>query len=143
MPHTQIVPRSHWETYLKAVSERHLEQPLTLSQERPSNPSRMIADGLYFMGASLEGGHQPALIIHMSRLGQPDRHMSHRIANPVLLMREEDARHQIDRIVVQGPDHERIVLHFDCDAQSPGPRRLAAQLDRDACDHPRCPLPAA
>lgn len=143
MTRNQIVPHTHWNKYLSAVSERYHEQPVDLNLERPGAPVRTIASGLYFMGAALEGGHQGALVIHLGRLGEPERHFSHRIPAPMLLLREEDAQRQIDRIVIESANRERTWLVFDDGCAAPGMRHLAAQLDHTSCDHPRCPLPAA
>lgn len=141
MPSHQTVPRSHWATYLQALSARYQGQPVALSQERRGAPSQAIAQGLYFEGVSLEGGDRPALLVQLSQLGHPEAHLSHRVALPALLLREEDERRAIARLVVEDARHERTVLDFE-GAPTPGSRHLAAKLDRVHCDHPRCPLDA-
>ncbi|HEY9721643.1 MAG TPA: DUF2249 domain-containing protein [Oscillatoriaceae cyanobacterium] len=137
----QTVPRSHWATYLQALSERYQGQPVALSQERHGAPTQTIAQGLYFAGISLEGGEHPALLVQMSRLDHPEAHLSHRVALPTLMLREEESHRAIARLVIEDAQHDRTVLDFQ-EPQSPGPRRLAAKLDRVQCDHPRCPLDA-
>ncbi|MNS59589.1 hypothetical protein D3C72_925510 [compost metagenome] len=140
MSRVQSIPPSHWSFYLRAASRRFLDQPATLDLTGPGATDRPIAHGLYFLGASLEGGHRPAVMLHLAPLGRPEAHLSHRIAEPAFILRELDARGELDRLVIEDRDGRRTALTF-CEADpAPGERRRGIQRESDHCDHPRCPV---
>lgn len=139
MSRNQLIPRPHWSIYLKAVSRRFYEQPVSLALEESGAPDRAIAHDLYFMGVSLEGGHRPAVSLQMAQLGHPENHLTHRIAAPTLLVRELDEHGQLDRLIVEDDQHRRTVIAF-CEAPTPGIRHSTPHRATEQCDHPRCPL---
>jgi hypothetical protein len=143
MSRVQSIPRAHWATYLKAVSRRFLEQPVELDLEGHGDADRPIAHGLYFMGASLEGGHRPAVILQLAPLGHPEARLSHRIPSPALILRELDAEGQLARLVFEDDAKRRTALVMADTTPSPGARRRPSQRASERCDHPRCPVAPA
>lgn len=143
MSRVQIIPRSHWAIYLVAVSRRFLEQPAELDLEGHGEADRPIAHGLYFMGASLEGGHRPAVVLQLAPLGHPESRLSHRIAAPALILRELDETGQLARLVIEDDEKRRTALVMADTTPSPGARHRPSQRASERCDHPRCPLAPA
>jgi hypothetical protein len=140
MSHPVMIPRSHWARYLKAVSRRFLEQPLELLVAAPGAPEARVAQGLYLVGVSLEGGRGDALVLQLAGLGRPCGHLSHRIARPVALRRELGSDGELAVLVVE--DHEQACtsLEFRDREPPPGTRHHGILSGADRCDHPRCLL---
>lgn len=143
MSRIQSIPRAHWAIYLKAVSRRFFEQPIALDLEGHGEADRPIAHGLYLMGASLEGGHKPAVIFQVAPLGHPESRLSHRIAAPALILRELDDEGELDRLVIEDDLKRRTVIALHDHTIAPGARLHASRRESERCDHPRCPIAKA
>lgn len=138
----QPIPRLHWVRYLKAVSRYFAEQPAWVALERAGEAPRPIADGLDFQGIALEGGHRPAVMIAVARLGHPEMHFAHRVPDPTLIVRELDAEGRLTRLIIEDSARIRTTLSFQDPAPAPGARHYHARVTTERCDHPRCPVSA-
>jgi hypothetical protein len=143
MSRVQSIPRAHWAAYLAAVSRRFLAQPVELDLAGQGDADRPIAHGLYLMGASLEGGHCPAVILQLAPLGHPESRLSHRIAAPALILRELDERGLLARLVIEDGAKRRTTMLMADGTPSPGARKRPFQHASERCDHPRCPVAPA
>ena len=140
MSQTIAIPRSHWQRYLKGLSARYLEQPLEVAVAPCDMAEAPMVHGLYLMGASLEGGRAEVFSLQMAELGRPDAHHTHRIPDPLVLLRELDDGGEIMCLVVEDRQRTRTSIAFRDTEPSPGPRHLATRRAADRCDHPRCLL---
>lgn len=143
MRRTQTIPPSHWAAYLKAASRRFHDQPVELDFSEADAFERPIAHGLYFLGASLEAGYRSAVVLQLAGLGHPERHLSHRVAGPTMVVRELDDNGELERLVIHDENRRHTAIVFHDGTPAPGPRRLAPRSEASHCDDPRCPLTPA